>query len=369
MKIKVLVLGLSDNYGGIEAFVYNMYKNIDRNKIVFDFIDTSPENKEIPFKEEYEKMGSKVYKIHKRHENWKKSNEELIKILKNNDYDFIHMNVMNYGWWDPVVIASKYTKSKIIIHSHSSKIDRKDFIENIILDLYGRFRIANINVYRLACGEKAGKYLFKNRKFEIIENGVEIDKYKFKENSRKEIRKEFNIDDNTVVYGHVGNFYIAKNYPKLIGIFQNILKINLNSKLILVGNDKNDPRIRKLVKKKKMENDIIFTGMRHDTNKIYSAMDFFLLPSFYEGVSISMIEAQISGLKCFASNTIDHMTDISKNVEFIDICENSYSLANKITQFNRNYERTNIIIDKKYDVKNAAKKLEQFYEKTKGEKY
>lgn len=361
-KIKVLVFGLSDNYGGMEAYVYNSYKHMDKDKIQFDFIDTTPNGSEMAYAKEYKKMNSTIYKITKRSVDWRKSNKDIIQILKNNKYDYIHLHVMNFMWWEPITLAYKYSSAKIIVHSHNSRIDYNHFFKNLILDSIGRFKVRKIKYLCLACGEDAGKYLFKNKSFIVMENGIDIKKYSFSEKNREKIRAEFKIDNNCTLFGHVGNFYVAKNYPKLLDIFNEYIKLDKNAKLILVGNYNNDPSVKKRVQEMKLENNVIFAGLRNDVNELYSAFDIFLFPSFYEGLSISMIEAQIAGLKCFASNTIDKKTKITENVSFIDITADSKTLAEFIHENNKKINRNKIVFDEKYDVINSSQKLEKFYE-------
>ena len=219
-KIKVLVFGLSPNRGGIETYVYNTYKNLNHKDICFDFVDTSSASENLAYQDEFEKFGSNIYKITKRTNNLVKSYSEIKNIIKKNDYDYVHMHVMNYMWWEPIYLTNKYSSAKIIVHSHNSQIDKQQFIKNSILDYIGRFIVRNICFYKLACGYEAGKYLFKNENFEIMENGVDVGLYKFFNDYRKEIREKYEINEDCVLIGHVGNFYIAKNYPKLITIFE-----------------------------------------------------------------------------------------------------------------------------------------------------
>ena len=362
-KIKVLIFGLSDNYGGMESYVYNLYKNINKEKIQFDFVDTTPAGHHMAYANKYKEMNSTIHKITKRSVNWKKSNNDIINIFKNNTYDYIHFHVMNFMWWEPMTLANKYSDAQIIVHSHSSKMDYDNLFKNLILDSIGRVKVRKIKYFRLACGEAAGKYLFKGKPFIVMENGIDIKKYSFNKKSRKKIRNEFKIDGNCTLFGHVGNFYVAKNYPKLLNIFNEYVKLDNNAKLILVGNYNNDPSVKKRVQEMKLENNIIFAGLRNDVNELYSAFDIFLFPSFYEGLSISMIEAQISGLDCFASDTIDKKTKITENVSFIDIKEDSAVLAKYIYNNHKRINRNQIQFNHKYDVNNSSKKLEKFYER------
>ncbi|WP_392452211.1 glycosyltransferase [Streptococcus parasuis] len=362
MKIKVLVFGLSDNIGGMETYVYNAYKNMNHDMICYDFVTTLPNESSIAFEEYYKSTGSKIFHITKRTKNWFKSKKDIQKILSNSDYDYIHFHMMNYMWWEPIILASKISKAQIIIHSHNSKLDRKSYFKNLILDTIGRLKTFRINTLNLACGEEAGRYLFKNRKFSIMENGVVVDNYRFNSKFRDEIRSEFKIEANCKLFGHVGNFYVAKNYPKLINIFEEYSKIDKNSKMILVGNYNNNLEIVNLVRKKCLEGRIIFAGLRKDVEKFYSAFDVFLFPSFYEGLSISLVEAQISGLMCFASSTIDSASKISNNLSFIDINLDSKDIARDIYNFELvDYYRENIEFNELYDIKKSSKKLQEYY--------
>ena len=139
MKIKVLVFGLSDNIGGMETYVYNAYRNMDHDKICFDFVTTLPVESSIAFEEYYKSTGSKIFHITKRTKNWLKSKQDIKKILSNNDYDYIHFHMMNYMWWEPIVLASKFTNSKIIVHSHNSKLDRQTYFKNYVISVFALF--------------------------------------------------------------------------------------------------------------------------------------------------------------------------------------------------------------------------------------
>lgn len=362
MSINVLIFGLSNNLGGMETYVYNSYKNMDHKIIHFDFVTTSPINKPMAFEEDYIKMGSKIFHITKRTENWFRSNNEIKKILLKNQYDYIHFHIMNYMWWEPIILTSRYTKAKIILHSHNSKLDKKTFFKNFILDTIGRIKTRNVNALYIACGEDAGKYLFKKNNFKIMKNGVQVEKYRFNKEYRKDVRNEFKIGFGCRLFGHVGNFYIAKNYPKLISIFEAYLKYDNTSKMILVGNYNNDLEIVNMIRKKGLEGKIILAGMRTDIEKFYSAFDVFLFPSLYEGLSISLIEAQVSGVFCFASSKIDKASKISNRFEFIDIDLESKDIAKMIYDCKTDEDdRNNVLIDKSYDIKESSLKLQRFY--------
>ena len=367
-KIKVLHIGMSANYGGLESFVINMYRNMDKEKIQFDFIDTT--NGNMAYKEEYIRYGSKIHNVVARKKNFIKSYCQLKKILVEGNYDYIHMHLMTYSWVEPIIIANKYChNTKIIVHSHLTGFDKNTSIKEKLLHCIGKKRIKNINYIKLACGVETGIWLFGDDKnnFKVIEIGIAVDKYKYNEYFREKIRNKLGIKYDTVVFGHVGNFSYQKNYPALINIFNEYHKKNKNSKLLLLGQGTLMDDVIDKVKKMNIYNDVIFIGMVKNVNEYYSAMDFFLFPSFYEGLSIAMIEAQTAGLNCYASKNIAKETDISGNVCFVDIYDSPSNIAEKLPCKINNKNRNEVSLDTRYDVKNASRKLLNVYEEENNE--
>ncbi len=356
--IKILLIGMSNNLGGIETYLYNLVKNSDNKRYQFDFLFAN-EN-EMALENEIKELGCHIYKVTPRYINRKKHIQEIQEIFKNN-YDYIHYNIMSFSWFEPITIASQ-TNSKIIIHSHCSRIDRNVSFKTRMLHKLGKLKIRNISYLRVACGQDAGKFIFKDKKFTIFNNGIDVEKFKYDKKNRKDIREEFGIKENETLYGLVAAFLPVKNHNFLIDVFREINNIDNSSKLILIGEGKLKKEIEEKVRNLNIDNKVIFTGKRKDVNKFYSAMDILIMPSFSEGLSMSLIEAQANGLKCYTSDNIDRNSNITGNVEFLSLDKGAEFWAKYI--YNSNNERDESIHNKMpydYNTKKSCEKVYQFY--------
>ena len=359
--IRVLQVGMSTNYGGLESFIINMYRNIDRSKVQFDFINIYDDP--LAYEDEYKKLGANIIKVTKRSDNPIKSHIELKNVINSGKYDFVHFHCMNFCWWDPILIAGKKnTNTRLIVHSHLTGFNDKTPIKEKILHNVGKLLTHNSNYICLSCGKKAGEWLFPRRKFIIINNGINVNKFSFSTIFRNEIRDKYNLKNNDIVIGHVGNFSYQKNYPYLLEVFKKLHYSNERYKLLLIGDERLAGDVKDFIRDNSLDNYVIFTGIVKDTYKYYSAMDIYLYPSYYEGLNISLIEAQCSGLPCFASNTLDPDTNVGGVYTSIDIRKPPEDIAAAINSSNYNYERSKIKIYSSYDVHLAAKKLEHVYE-------
>ena len=339
-KIKILFEGLSSNLGGIETFIYNLYSNMDKNKFEISFL--VDKNMKIAYYDEYEKDNIKFYYTENRKKNYLKYLHDLKDIYSNNKFDYIHINIMSYSLFERITYACKYSNAQVIVHSHNggytNKLYRTRFLHQI-----GKFMIRKCKFIKVACGEKAGKFMFGNQKFVIFNNGIDIDKFKYNLNNRKKIRKELNIADDTFVIGLVAAFLEVKNHDFIIEVFKEYLQFNNNSILLLVGEGPLKDLIKNKVKYYNIEDKVLFLGKRDDTDKLYSAMDCYVMPSFSEGLSISLCEAQVNGLKCYTTDGVDKDSNITGNVEFLSLNKNRKEWAENI--YNNN-ERDNNVLEK-----------------------
>lgn len=359
-KIKILLLGMSSNLGGIETYLYNLVKQSDKTKFQFDFLFDNKNT--MAFEKELKELGCYIYKITPRYINRNKHIKEIKEIFKHN-YDYIHYSVMSYSWFEPIILAS-HTNSKIIIHSHNAGFGRNVSLKTKILHEIGRFKIRNIKYLKVACGREAGKFMFKSDNFTIFNNGIDLNKFKFEQKYRETIRKQVNINDTTTIIGIVAKLEKQKNILFLIDIFNEYQKMNNNSKLLIVGEGSLKAKIEKKINKKKIKDKVIFLGKREDTNKIYSAFDIYIMPSLYEGLSIALIEAQSNGLKCYTSDRVDKDSNITGNVAFLSLEENAKFWAKYIFDANNTRDEDSIKkIENKYDSKICYDNVYKYYMK------
>lgn len=356
---KILQIGMSSSLGGIEVFIKNLFDNLTHENFHFDFIDTT--EKGICFKDYFEQHNCKVYNITPRRRNPLKNRKELAQIMKNNNYDIIHYNLNTLSYITPILLANKY-KVKIIVHSHNEWQGHN--LKTLFLDKINRIRISQIPITRLACSDVAGKWIFNEKNFKIVNNGIKIEDFLYNEKNRKEIRKELNISDSCTVIGHVGAFREQKNHEFLIDIYNEYLKRNRDSILILIGDGKLKQKIKDKVGDLKIERNVKFLGLRNDIGKLLSAMDLFLFPSKFEGLPISLVEAQIAGLPCLTSDRITKEIDITGRLNFLSIEETKLNdWVDKMLNLNKFNRLNNLDSEKikKYDIKNTAHEIEKIY--------
>lgn len=347
--------------GGTQALLMNIYRKIDRTKVQFDFLVEY--NEKQFYDDEIIKLGGKIYYTNVRKDyNLLKYKRRLKQILNENDYKIIHVHAFTIGY-----ITLKTAKECgipiRIAHSHSNEIvrDKKYAIKRVMQKIYSIYATD-----LFACSEEAGEYLFGDRKFEILKNGIDTSKFEYDETVRKEVRNELNLN-NAFVIGHVGRFQPSKNHRLLIDVFNEIRKKKDNAKLVLIGSGPLENEIKSQIKMYNLENDVLFLGNRNDVCRIYQAMDIFLFPSLFEGLGIVAIEAQVSGTPVICSNMLP------KEVEITDICKkinleaDKTEWANSCLKFEK-YEKGNSsqykmnIINAGFDISNVAQKMQDFYQ-------
>lgn len=281
--------------------------------------------------------------------------KQLFKVLKNKKFDIAHVhgNTENMGI-DLMICKLNGIKIRIA-HCHNDKTKKVNwFLKLLFKKSY---------TYCIACSEKAGNWIFNNNNFVVLNNGFEIENFKFDSKAREEIRKKLNINENNILIGHTGRLNDQKNQDFLIDLLE---KLN-DSKyyLILIGNGPNYDKIYNKVQKSVCKNNIILYGESTNIAKMYSAMDIFCYPSLYEGLGISLLEAQINGLICIASNKVPIESKITENVEYIST-DNELLWKEKIKRYSNSLKNREININEskiqKYNIANCVEKLDYIYE-------
>lgn len=357
--IRVLHVLNNLGYGGAEAFIMNIYRNIDRDKIQFDFLVRSHLNEK--YEEEIKKLGGNIYITSPFPKKIIKNYKETKQFFKENykKYNIVHVHANSLLYMLPLKLAKKYEIRTRIIHSHSTQS------QSIIFKIIHKFNKIRINKYAnvfFACTPDAGKWMFKTN-FSVINNAIDIDKYKYDSQVRVKIRKELNIQ-NKLVIGHVGRLTKVKNHLFLLRIFKEILKINNNAMLLLVGDGELKSELEKQCYELNIEKKVIFLGNKSNVNEYLNAMDIFVFPSLYEGLGISVIEAQCSGLPCIVSENIPKEAFLTDDIHVISLTTPIEQWVNKILKYSCNYKRLDIsrtVAEAGFDIKNNAKKIQQFY--------
>lgn len=356
--IRVLHIVTTMNRGGLETMIMNYYRHIDRSKVQFDFL--VHRDFEADYDREILDLGGKIYRISRLNPFSFKYHKELNDFFKNHpEYKIVHVH---QDCMSSIALkaAMKNNVPIRIAHSHNANQDKN------IKYLIKRFYMRNIPRYAtdlFACGEDAGNWMFKSKAFKILNNAIDSDLFKFNMNIRDEVRTDLNLNNKFVV-GHVGRFDLQKNHSFLIDIFYEIQKIRTDSILLLIGSGDGKLTIKEKVRKLNIEDKVIFMGVRNDVNNLMQAMDAFVFPSLYEGLPVTLIEAQASGLPIIKSDNVSDQCILTDNVVSISLDKSAYSWAKEIFNFVDSFDRKNTsleIINNGYDISSNAKWLENYY--------
>ena len=353
--------------GGVEAVVMNYYRNIDRSKIQFDFI-CDEDSTNIPY-DEIKKLGGKVIIIPP-YQKVIKYHKVLKKILKEGNYKIVHSHINTLSVFP--LFAAKCVKVPVrIAHSHSTS-NKKEWKKTLMKNALKPFSKVFATHY-MCCSEHAGRWLFGNKEYDkgnvyLLNNAIDLDKFKYDEKVRKLKRKELGIKDDTFVIGHIGRFVAQKNHTFLIDIFNEYHKKNKKSILLLVGQGPKVEEIKEKVNNLNLSDSVVFLGQREDANELYQAFDIFLLPSLYEGLPVVGVEAQASGLLCLLSDEMTKETKVLSSTVFMSLSVSAKEWSNMITKKIKKYKRldtTKEITKNNFNIKEEAGKLENKYNELK----
>lgn len=353
-KTRILQIVPIMRSAGIENFIMNVYRNIDRDKIQFDFLVHS--KYESDFDKEIESLGGKIYRLSfKDDKNIFKYIKDLNEFFKQHkEYQIIHGEMQSMM---PLYlyIAKKNNVKIRIAHSHNS--DYEKTLKGFILHVFSRLSFKYANCL-WACSNTAGKYLFKNKEYTVIHNAIDQSKFSFDKKTRGMIREKLNLEDAFII-GHIGRFEKQKNHKFLIDVFKEVLIKEPKAVLLCFGCGKLEKDIKEYAKQSNVIDNIRFMGVVGNTYDYYQAMDAFVLPSLYEGLPLVGVEAQICGLPCFFSDTITDELKLTKNSYFLSLDKHPINWAESILQNSNIKRETNNIPD--YDLINEANRIANLY--------
>ena len=368
-EIRVLqVFGEPLSNGGQESFLMNMYRNMDKNKIIFDFFTPYYCDNEL-MKRELESTGSKVFIYNGRFfgEGNKKDLRKNVKdFFEKNHYDIVHIHSgSTYALMYISKMARKSGAKKVIVHSHCGGF--KNLKYRIIKFISTPYLMKYPTDY-YACSKLAAEWKFpqrivKQRKYRILKNAIDTNKLYFNKDIRERTRKELDIEDKFVV-GHIGRFSLQKNHDFLIDIFNEIQNKKNNSVLMLIGTGDLQETIKDKIDKLGLSNKVLMLNLRNDIQELLNAMDVFVLPSFFEGLPVVGVEAQATGLQVFTSTEVTKELPIEKLSYYYALEDGSEKWAENIIKESNGFIRKNtteLIKESGYDVKIAAKKMEELY--------
>ncbi len=324
---KVLVFGMTENPGGVESFIMNNYRKINKNSINFDFLCNT--TNKVAFEDELKESGSKVFHIFPRRKNPVRFYRELNKFFKENanNYDCAWINLNTLVNIEYLKIAKKYGIKRRIVHSHNSRNMDTGLKGKVTYWFHSKHKkkIDNYATDYWACSSMAANWFYPQdilNKVQIIKNGIDVERVSFNENKRKEIRKKNNITDDTLVIGNVGRLHFQKNQTFALEILNELVNHtnNKKTKLILVGQGPDEQMLKEKSKELNLTENVIFTGVQNDIQGWLSAFDIFIFPSLFEGLGIAGLEAEANGMPVFAANNATpEELKINNNFHFLNL--------------------------------------------------
>ncbi|OXC08652.1 glycosyl transferase [Ligilactobacillus agilis] len=363
---KVLIIGITSGIGGTETFITQELERIDSSMFEVDVLLFQKYNQK--YAKVLEEKVNNIFYVEPITGNKLKYIVDICNFYIKNKYDIVHVNsgsakLFVYFW--PLFFVKK---TKVIVHSHNSN-DGSKKIHNILA------KFQNILADKMvACSTEAAEWMFgkkrvANNEVQIIKNGVDLNKYKFRSTIREQYRKEYHLSDRIII-GSVARFEKQKNHRRIIDIFTEYHANKKNSTLILIGEGSLRKEIEKYVDEKGISESVIFLGNRNDVVNWLNVFDVLLLPSLYEGLPFIAIEAQATSLPVLTSNDISDEVRITKLVESMSLDENDTNwvlkIDNLILSASQRTELVNEIEDdfskEGYNLEDTIRNVERIYE-------
>jgi len=366
-KIRIFQFPIRNSNGGITHYAVNNWRYIDKNKFECDFGTVS---KKIDFENEIFSLDAGLkYVSCYAEENEQQFVDDVRNIFRSGNYDVVHLHTSFWKSFLVEQIAIDCKIPKIIVHSHSTRIDIEDEIKRIEAEKIHNIRKSEFNTSLAtdfcACSKVAADWLFGNQipkdRIKIMNNAIDVDKFIYNKNIRSKYRTELGLDDCFVI-GHVGRMAYQKNHEFLLNVFAEVVKKISNARLLLIGDGPLKKYIELKAEKLGIKDKVIFIGIRSDVNNLMQAMDLFCLPSRFEGLGIVLVEALSAGLKCIASDVVPEEINISDNINFMSLNINKWT--NLIIDYAKGYKRNDmydVITNAGYNLKYQIKEVENLY--------
>lgn len=318
--IRVLEVFHGMDCGGAENMIMNIYREIDHSKVQMDFLVHT--DKSCFFDEEIKQLGGRIYSVPyyniKNQAYYKKTLNKFFK--EHPEIKVVHGHLGSCAHIY-LKVAKKYG-CFTIAHSHNTKPEVS--LKSILYRIF-TYQTRKVADYFIGCGKEAGEYRFGKKitsnpnRYHTLNNAIDTNKFLYDTDRRKSVRQEFGIGDDELLLGHVGRFNYQKNHEYLIDIFEAVITKNSNVKLLLVGDGDLRKQIEKKVNTKGLSKKVIFAGLRNDVPRLLQGMDCFVFPSHYEGVPVTIVEAQAAGLPCVISDSITKEVCVSELVKYVSL--------------------------------------------------
>lgn len=371
--IRVLQSVGAMNHGGIEHFVMNVYRKIDRDLVQFDFVERV--NDRCVFDDEIESLGGRIYRFQSPDKHPVSSMRFYRELFRRHpEWQVVHEHRSTLSGFLCCLRAAGYEHVRTrVAHAHNSALSAwyggvGNAVEQIT-DKINKRLIGEIATDYFACSDMAAQWLFPtasgvSEKVRVIPNGIDTVRFSFDASDRTEIRALYGIPEDAFVIGHVGRFSQEKNQEFLIGLLKTI-PAEMRAWLLLLGDGPLREGVERRASELGIRERVVFAGLQTDTWRFYSAMDAFCMPSIHEGLPVSAVEAQASGLPLLLSDNVSRDTDLGGVEAFLPINEGPGTWIETLLNCRKDADGralgVKLVADAGFDIDVAAEELQEFY--------
>ena len=342
----------------------NVFRKIDRTRVMFDFLCMLPDKG--AYDDEIAEMGGRV--LHAEFDRCRSflrpldNARVLYRFLKQHKEEYRAFHIHTQHAMDAFLSSSAAKLAgieKVIVHSHSTNT-----LYHVKAHKICRPLLKHLPIHRFACSGLAGEWLYGKAEFRVIRNGIDVGRFSFNSAVREQIRMRQGWEDQTVI-GHVGSFTYPKNHEFIIKVFQQLALRDQSLRLVLVGDGELREQVRRQVTECGLAERVEFLGLRSDVDRLYQGMDLLLFPSHYEGLPVTLVEAQASGLPCVISDSITAETDVTDHIWRYPLEDGAAAWADRVEAHLKTAgERVSseqAVRENGYDIKDVARTLQEFY--------
>ena len=364
LPLRVLMLFTILNRGGAEAMVMNYYREIDRSQVQFDFVVHREEKGD--YEDEITALGGRIYRMMPlRPHTFGKYARQISAFFDDHpEYQIVHGQCSESGYFF-YREAARRGLPVIIAHAHNShvRVDLRWFVRTWL-----KHRMRPHLTHYFSCGQEASEWLFGKRlaqKAIVLKNAIDSRRYLFSPEVRDRKREELHIAPETLTVCHIGRFDKVKNHRFVVEIFAELLKHRPDARLLLIGDGVLRAQTEQQVHERGLDAQVSFLGVRRDVNELLQAADALVFPSFFEGLPVTLVEAQCAGVPCVISDTIPREVIITDLVEQLSLDEPATRWADRLIHCAAQpHDRTlypREIARAGFDIKQNAQWLQQFY--------
>lgn len=359
-ETRILICGFSAGQGGMESYVMDIYRHCNRERLQMDFLIFF--NEKFAYAEEIKKLGGRVFFVPKKRKNIIQYYLKLNRIFKLYNYNAIYYQATRkIRNLDVFKIAKKHKVPIRALHSHSSMESEVPWYIKLRENVVSKNMSKYVNSF-FACSTAAGKWMFGDKMFKVINNGVDTCKFNFNRVLREQVREKLGVE-NKIVIGTIGRLVEEKNPKFLLDVVKDLHAKREDVCCIHVGGGKLENELREYIEKNDMQAYYYLLGKRSDTSELLNAMDVFVLPSTYEGFPFVLVEAQATGLPCIVSEAIPQECSLIGKMEFVslkddlDVWERHIIKSSEYTRA----DETDMIKNKGYDIYRITETIENFF--------